>query len=95
LKRACASGRTSIVSAPRSRITASASTACAICDWGGDAGDVEAARTIASTSRSLLSAATIERARTSAIASVTSSTLGSPSVRYQRFDGRIRLQPIV
>ena len=52
-------------------------------------------KTIASTSRSDPSAATIERARTSLTPSVTSSTFGLPSARYQRLDGRIRLQPIV
>ena len=50
---------------------------------------------IVSTSRSLPSAATIERSRTSRMPLSTSSTFGLPSVGYQRLDGRIRLQPIV
>ena len=51
---------------------------------------------IVSTSRSVPSAVTIERGADLADrASVTSSTLGSPSAGYQRFEGRMRLQPIV
>jgi len=50
---------------------------------------------IASTSRSVPSAVTTERSRTSAMPSVTSSTLSRPSAGYQWLEGRIRLQPIV
>jgi len=50
---------------------------------------------IASTSRSTPSPLTTDEPRTSLIGSVTSSTLGRSSAGYQRFEGRIRLQPIV
>jgi hypothetical protein len=51
--------------------------------------------TIASTSRSLPSAVTIERSLTSRMPSVTSSTFGCWMAGYQSFDGRIRLHPSV
>ena len=50
---------------------------------------------IASTSRSSPSPVTIELRVTFATPPVSSSTLGLESARYHRFEGRIRLQPIV
>ena len=50
---------------------------------------------IASTSRSSPSPVTIELRVTLATPPVSSSTLGLESARYQRLEGRMRLQPIV
>ncbi len=49
---------------------------------------------IASTSRSVPSALTIERSRNSRMPSVTSSTLGLVKVGYHSLLGRMRLQPM-